>query len=141
MNSRHSAGSLVAVNTYFEAPERVAALILIAPAIVAPFSTPKTVKENQTRKDNQMEEGNRSTIRKNPFLGFYEILSKITKYIAKAITQMMKGMMDMLNSLYRKLLSAILRSALGVMLVLSPFVANIRLGLSLFYELFGSFTI
>ncbi|KAF8028185.1 hypothetical protein BT93_E0941 [Corymbia citriodora subsp. variegata] len=33
----HSAGCLVAVNTYFEAPERVAALILIAPAILAPY--------------------------------------------------------------------------------------------------------
>ncbi|KAK1285771.1 hypothetical protein QJS10_CPB20g00045 [Acorus calamus] len=33
----HSAGCLVAVNTYLEAPERVAALILVCPAIAAPL--------------------------------------------------------------------------------------------------------
>ncbi|BAT78974.1 hypothetical protein VIGAN_02174700 [Vigna angularis var. angularis] len=111
----HSAGSLVAVNTYFEAPERVAALILVAPAIFAPLTAPKIVKENQSRNDNQRKED--ISIRKNPILGLYEMLSKITKYIAEAITQMMKWTVDILNSLYRKFLSAILRSSLAIMLV------------------------
>ncbi|ESW08388.1 hypothetical protein PHAVU_009G041500 [Phaseolus vulgaris] len=111
----HSAGSLVAVNTYFEAPERVAALILVAPAIFAPLTTPKTVKENQSRHDSQMKED--SSIRRNPILRLYKVMSKITKYIAEAITQMMKWTIDILNSLYRKLLSAILRSSLAIMLV------------------------
>ncbi|XP_061356648.1 uncharacterized protein LOC133301072 isoform X2 [Gastrolobium bilobum] len=112
----HSAGSLVAVNTYFEAPNRVAALILIAPAIFAPLTGPRVVKENQSRQDNQMKEDN-SSIGKNPIFGLYKMLSKITKYIAEAITQMMKQMTNMLNSLYRKFLSAILRSSLAIMLV------------------------
>ncbi|WVZ20734.1 hypothetical protein V8G54_008056 [Vigna mungo] len=112
---KHSAGSLVAVNTYFEAPERVAALILVAPAIFAPLTAPKIVKENQSRNDNQRKED--SSIRKNPILGLYKMLSKITKYIAEAITQMMKWTVDILNSLYRKFLSAILRSSLAIMLV------------------------
>ncbi|QCE15406.1 uncharacterized protein LOC114163073 isoform X2 [Vigna unguiculata] len=112
----HSAGSLVAVNTYFEAPERVAALILVAPAIFAPLTAPKIVKENQSRKDNQKKEED-SSIRKNPILGLYKMMSKITKYIAEAITQMMKWTVDILNSLYRKFLSAILRSSLAIMLV------------------------
>ncbi|TKY73970.1 2-hydroxy-6-oxononadienedioate/2-hydroxy-6- oxononatrienedioate hydrolase [Spatholobus suberectus] len=112
----HSAGSLVAVNTYFEAPERVAALILVAPAIFAPLTTPKIVKENQSRHDNQMKEDN-SSIRKNPILGLFKMLSKVSKYIAEAITQMMKQTIDILNFLYRKLLSAILRSSLAIMLV------------------------
>ncbi|XP_047171895.1 2-hydroxy-6-oxononadienedioate/2-hydroxy-6-oxononatrienedioate hydrolase isoform X2 [Vigna umbellata] len=111
----HSAGSLVAVNTYFEAPERVAALILVAPAIFAPLTAPKIVKENQSRNDNQRKED--SSITKNPILVLYEMLSKITKYIAEAITQMMKWTVDILNSLYRKFLSAILRSSLAIMLV------------------------
>ncbi|XP_014522607.1 uncharacterized protein LOC106779086 isoform X3 [Vigna radiata var. radiata] len=111
----HSAGSLVAVNTYFEAPERIAALILVAPAIFAPLTAPKIVKENQSRNDNQRKED--SSIRKNPILGLYKMLSKITKYIAEAITQMMKWTVDILNSLYRKSLSAILRSSLAIMLV------------------------
>ncbi|XP_027357254.1 uncharacterized protein LOC113866629 isoform X2 [Abrus precatorius] len=112
----HSAGSLVAVNTYFEAPERVAALILVAPAIFAPLTTPRTVKENKSRHDNQIKDDN-SSIRKNPIFGLYKMLSKITKYIAEAITQMMKQMTNMFNFLYRKLLSAILRSSLAIMLV------------------------
>ncbi|XP_004502799.1 uncharacterized protein [Cicer arietinum] len=112
----HSAGALVAVNTYFEAPERVAAIILIAPAIFAPLTTPKIVKENQSKQDNQMKEDN-SSIRKNPIVGLYKLLSKITKNIAMAITGMMKQMTDMLNSLYRKLLSTILRSSLAIMLL------------------------
>ncbi|XP_054798272.1 uncharacterized protein LOC129303178 isoform X2 [Prosopis cineraria] len=113
----HSAGSLVAVNTYFEAPERVAALILIAPAILAPFSAPKIVEKNQVRKDNEMKENNDSPIRANPISGLYKLLSMITKYISEAITKMMKGMINMLNSLYRKFLSAVLRTALATMLV------------------------
>lgn len=119
----HSAGSLVAVNTYFEAPERVAALILIAPAIFAPLTTPKFFQQNQSRQQNQMKEDTNS-VGKNPIVGLYKLLSKITKYIAVAITEMMKGMMDMLNSLYRKVVSAILRSPPAIMLVINLFMTH-----------------
>ncbi|XP_058786648.1 uncharacterized protein LOC131661209 [Vicia villosa] len=112
----HSAGSSVAVKTYFEAPERVAAIILIAPAIFAPLTTPKVVKENQPRQDNEMKEDSGS-IRKNPFIELYTSLSKIIKNVAITITKMMKPMIDLLNSLYRKLLSAILLSSPAIMLV------------------------
>lgn len=71
-----------------------------------------------------MKEDN-SSIRKNPIVGLYKLLSKITKNIAMAITGMMKQMTDMLNSLYRKLLSTILRSSLAIMLVINLFVANV----------------
>jgi len=109
------------VNTYFEAPERVAALILVAPAIFAPLTTPKIGKQNQSRQDSQMKEED-SSIRRNPILGLYKMMSKITKYIAEAITQMMKWTIDIINSLYRKLLSAILRSSLAIMLVINLFI-------------------
>ncbi|KAL5075376.1 hypothetical protein RYX36_014360 [Vicia faba] len=112
----HSAGSSVAVKTYFEAPERVAAIILIAPAIFAPLTTPKVVRENQPRQDNEMKEDNAS-IRKNPIVELYTSLSKIIKNVAMAITKMMKPMIDILNSLYRKLLSTILLSSPAIMLV------------------------
>ena len=52
------------------------------------------------------------------------MLSEITNYIADAITQMMRGMINMLNSLYGKLLSAILRSSFAIMLVMHLFMAN-----------------
>ncbi|CBI25518.3 unnamed protein product, partial [Vitis vinifera] len=99
----HSAGSIVAVNSYFEAPERVAALILVAPAILAPLSVCKVTKGNR--------------LLKNPFIRVCKILSKFSKYIVRAIAQMMKRTANMLNSLYKKALSAILRSAFAVMLV------------------------
>ena len=36
-NDSHSAGSLVALQAYLDAPKRVAAMILIAPAIASPI--------------------------------------------------------------------------------------------------------
>ncbi|XP_019191968.1 PREDICTED: abhydrolase domain-containing protein cgi-58 [Ipomoea nil] len=114
----HSAGSLVAVEAYFEAPERVAALILVAPAIVAPFTPPKVAKDDQRgdksyKEDEKSEPGNK----RNVFTGIFSILSKFTKYVAETIVGMVKGMGETLNSLYRKALSALLRSTIGVMLV------------------------
>lgn len=122
----HSAGSIVAVNSYFEAPERVAALILVAPAILAPLSVCKVAKGNrllkvegnQLGRDDQIQEGSsNSNIHENPFIRVCKILSKFSKYIVRAIAQMMKRTANMLNSLYKKALSAILRSAFAVMLV------------------------
>ncbi|XP_030486916.2 uncharacterized protein LOC115703827 [Cannabis sativa] len=108
----HSAGSLVAVNSYFEAPERVAALILVAPAIFAPLTKPKVVKGNKMN-----EENSNSSSQGNLFIQLRNILSNFTKIVLQAIMRVMKGMSDMLNSVYKKLLSAILRSVLGVMLI------------------------
>ncbi|KAK1264442.1 hypothetical protein QJS04_geneDACA016964 [Acorus gramineus] len=48
----HSAGSIVAVNTYFEAPERVAALILVCPALAAPLIS-LTLNQNNNNNNNQ----------------------------------------------------------------------------------------
>ncbi|XP_022764893.1 uncharacterized protein LOC111310058 isoform X2 [Durio zibethinus] len=115
----HSAGSLVAVDAYFEAPERIAALILIAPAILAPraIREPKIVEGNRSEGNNQTN-GDRSVsnnIRK-PLFKLFEVLSKFTKYITEAVMRMIKGMAVMLNSLYKKALSSFLQSALPVML-------------------------
>ncbi|XP_024029705.1 uncharacterized protein LOC21400132 [Morus notabilis] len=115
----HSAGSLVAVNAYFEAPERVAALILVAPAIVAPLIAHKEpVKRTQLGGDNQIQEdsSNKNSLG-NPFVQLGNILSKFAQFVSQAIMNIVKGMANMLNSLYKKLLSAILRSAFAVMLV------------------------
>lgn len=100
MRCRHSAGSLVAVETYFEAPERVAAMILVGPAIVAPLVSSKTIKENQA-----VNEGN--------------MFVKFSGYIAQAIMGLLKGVVDMISSLYKKALSAFLRTSLAAMLVIN----------------------
>ncbi|KAL3834722.1 hypothetical protein ACJIZ3_009458 [Penstemon smallii] len=114
----HSAGALVALDAYFEAPERVAALILVAPAILAPFTVQNAREKSQGGRDSELEGKNSDSNKgRNPFLKFYSILSKFTTYIAEAIAYIVKGMGDMINSLYKKALSAILRSTLGVMLI------------------------
>ncbi|KAK4433458.1 hypothetical protein Salat_1108100 [Sesamum alatum] len=114
----HSAGALVAVDAYFEAPERVAALILVAPAILAPLTAQNVIKENQLGTDNQIQ-GNSSdpNTSGNLFSRLRGILSKFSKFIADVIVHMVQGMADMINTLYKKALSAILRSAFGVMVI------------------------
>ncbi|KAH9605204.1 hypothetical protein KSS87_019436 [Heliosperma pusillum] len=115
---RHSAGCLTAVEAYFEAPDRVAALILVAPAILAPLSVEKADKENQLEKENQIRESNSgSNQRPNPFLKLGQILSKVFAYISTTIMKLLRGMVDIANSLYTKALAAILRSAIAVTLV------------------------
>ncbi|KAG6390831.1 hypothetical protein SASPL_148576 [Salvia splendens] len=110
----HSAGALVALNTYFEASERVAALILVAPAILAPFA----MKENQKGTDDQNQGKSSDSNMKRSFLfRLGRVLSGLTKYIIEAIMYVIKGMGAMINSLYQKALSAILRSAFGVTLI------------------------
>ncbi|KAJ9176029.1 hypothetical protein P3X46_014522 [Hevea brasiliensis] len=114
----HSAGSLVAVESYFEAPERIAALILVAPAIFAPRPFYRVAEGNEGGRDTQTEgDGSNSNGFKKQFIKLSVILLKLTTCIIQAITQMLKGMADMLNSLYKKVLSAILRSDFGVMLI------------------------
>ncbi|XP_009363764.1 abhydrolase domain-containing protein abhd-5.2 [Pyrus x bretschneideri] len=114
----HSAGCLVAVDSYFESPERVAALILISPAIFAPRAIEKVAKGHQPEEDNQTEEDASNSVNQgNPFIQFFKTLSKFTKFISDAVMRLVKGMVGMLNSLYKKFLLAILRSAFAAMLV------------------------
>ena len=55
--------------------------------------------------------------------------------------QMVKGMAVMLNSLYKKLLSAILRSAFAVMLVMDFFADDLTLYLVFFFFFFIQFVL
>ncbi|GAA0169255.1 serine protease [Lithospermum erythrorhizon] len=111
----HSAGSIVAVDTYFEAPERVAALILVAPAIFAPLSS-TAVKDG--KKSEQIEEENSDKDNRRNSLGkLWSFLSRTAKNITQAIINIVKGMGGMINSAYKNVLSALLRSAIGVMLI------------------------
>lgn len=112
MRCRHSAGCLVAAQTYFKAPERVAAMILVAPAIIAPLTPPKKVKEN-----NQQDSSNSDTP-KNPGFNLFGIVSTFSRFLLRAIINFFKGMANMVDSLYKKALSAFLRSRIAVMLVM-----------------------
>ena len=64
---------------------------------------------------------------RNPFQKLSKNLLKFAKSLAQAMMQIVKGMAVMLNSLYKKLLSAILRSAFAVMLVMDFFADDLTL--------------
>lgn len=53
----------------------------------------------------------------NWFTSVFSILSKVSQYLGQAMMRLVKGIGDMINSLYRKALSAFLRSTIGIMLV------------------------
>ncbi|KAL4190079.1 hypothetical protein AMTRI_Chr08g168640 [Amborella trichopoda] len=114
----HSAGCLVAVNTYFEAPERIAALILVAPAILAPLLPQKVVRKDQVGEEIQMvDDGFPSNNQENLFSWIGKILSKLCSYVANTLMRLLRGMMDMVSGLFRNVLCAILRSRFALALV------------------------
>lgn len=93
-------------------------MILVAPAIFAPLTIKKGVKGSQSGEDNQTKEDSPNSINLgNPFIQLFRMLSKFAKFISQAIMRVVKGMVGMFSSLYKKFLSAVLRSAFAVMLV------------------------
>lgn len=108
----HSAGSLTAVEAYFEAPDRVAALILVAPAIIAPLSA---TKENKSDKENQAQKS--SDEPQNLLSKLGQVLSKFYRYIANTIMHVLKGIMNVVSFVYTKAIVAILRSAIAKIFV------------------------
>ncbi|CAN1852396.1 2-hydroxy-6-oxononadienedioate/2-hydroxy-6-oxononatrienedioate hydrolase 2 [Linum perenne] len=113
----HSAGCLVAVDTYFEAPDRVAALILVAPAIFAPNPSQNVSGRDDLAEGDEQESGGFLGMLGKPFVALLKILSRIAAAVARTTLKLLNGMKNMLSSLYKKALSAILCSALGVMLI------------------------
>ncbi|WOL12520.1 hypothetical protein Cni_G21287 [Canna indica] len=115
----HSAGCLVAVETYFEAPEKVAALILVAPAIVAPLNIWGINQEKKMGKGNQKENGHSdvSVPPVNPFMMFWNFLTNFYMHLVRVTLEIWQGMRDMIGSLYIKALSVLLRSTFSVVLV------------------------
>ncbi|CAN0877132.1 2-hydroxy-6-oxononadienedioate/2-hydroxy-6-oxononatrienedioate hydrolase [Linum grandiflorum] len=118
-NTRHSAGCLVAVDTYFEAPDRVAALILVAPAIFAPNPNQNVPERDSLAEGHHERENNEGFLGMlgKPFVALLKILSRIAASIARTTLKLLNGMTSMLTSLYKKALSAVLCSSLGVMLI------------------------
>lgn len=114
----HSAGANVAVQAYFEAPDRVAALILVAPAILAPPFQQKVDTKIQTTEDKQTQrDTSNSEVPANPLIRICNALSKLYRYIAQAISYVVKRVVDFFKSCYRKALLAFLRSTIAVILI------------------------
>ncbi|XP_025805651.1 uncharacterized protein LOC112884474 isoform X1 [Panicum hallii] len=112
----HSAGCLVAVDAYFEAPERVAALVLVAPAIFAPR---KGVKDRETGEPGGQKQSvpNDANSSLNLFARIREGFLALCKHIAGLVSKMIMAIRGVVQALYVKALVAFLRSSLGVMLM------------------------
>lgn len=87
-------------------------MILVAPAIVAPLTSPKKVKPND------QQDSSNSDNPKNPIFNLLSIVLKFSRFITQTILHLLKGMVNMVDSLYKKALSAFLRSPIAVMLVI-----------------------
>ncbi|AQK84781.1 alpha/beta-Hydrolases superfamily protein [Zea mays] len=115
---RHSAGCLVAVDAYFEAPERVAALVLVAPAIFAPR---KAVKEGQSGEEEGGQQAQRVPNDENSPPNLFARISggflELWKHVAGLVLKMITAIRDVVRSLCLKAVVAFLRSSLGVVLV------------------------
>ncbi|KAK1312475.1 hypothetical protein QJS10_CPA07g01361 [Acorus calamus] len=128
----HSAGSIVAVNTYFEAPERVAALILVCPALAAPLISLTPNQNNNNNNNNQKITIESETTRvpltgdhddddaaAAAFVGFGKFLSNLCTYVAWVMVVILiriTCMVSRTSSSCRKSLSALLSSSFAVTL-------------------------
>lgn len=105
----HSAGCIVAADAYLKAPERVAGIIMVAPALVAPF-----LLRNNIAKGKVVEEEKRTQHVSGPVLMkiWNNVLSAVSKVVA-----VFGRMFAFINDLWRQMLAAVLRSSFAVWLL------------------------
>ncbi|KAF3782181.1 abhd-5-1 Abhydrolase domain-containing protein cgi-58 [Nymphaea thermarum] len=115
----HSAGSLVAVDAYFEAPERVAALILVCPALIAPLfssnSNQRDLREREDRRPENAEIGRSD--RENIFCGILLFLRALRFRAQVVIVWIIKMILCLLPFFCKNLLSEFLRSYFGILVL------------------------
>ncbi|XP_031486955.1 uncharacterized protein LOC116255305 isoform X2 [Nymphaea colorata] len=115
----HSAGCVVAVDAYFEEPERVAALILVAPAIVAPLLLPSNSNKGElSEREGDME--NRGSVWDDKEHMIYSVLiflQAVCFRVQEAVIWMIKKSIYLLSCFCKNLLSEILRSYFAVLMV------------------------
>ncbi|XP_037433739.1 bifunctional epoxide hydrolase 2-like [Triticum dicoccoides] len=112
----HSAGCLVAVEAYFEAPERVVALVLVAPAIFAPRKGEKenSVGEQEGADKKDSDDNNAAP---NPFARIWRGFLGMCMWLAGLVLKLVMAVQDTVRALSSKLLVAFLRSSLAASLV------------------------
>ncbi|KAG6513474.1 hypothetical protein ZIOFF_023804 [Zingiber officinale] len=100
----HSAGCFVAVETYLKDPEKVAALVLVSPAIFAPLSGGRSIGKENGAPENRI-------------LRFFKALADIRTQLVLVIFIVLKALRDMAGSLFARALTAFLQSTQALMLV------------------------
>lgn len=114
----HSAGAFTAVRSYFEAPDRVAALILVGPAIIAPLSAPKVIEGDGLPKSNQsQQEAPSSKESPNVIVLVAQMLSMFFCNILWALKTVFSAIKDFTISVYNMIVFATLRSAAAAFVV------------------------
>lgn len=93
----------------------MAALILVAPAILAPSAVHKYVNKASTGNAQSSKENTDSSA--NPVTKILGAVLKFGDFIKQWIKLILEVIASALTTLYKKALSAILRSAIGVILV------------------------
>ncbi|CAM8910286.1 unnamed protein product [Rhodiola kirilowii] len=111
----HSAGAYVAVNSYFKDPDRVAALILVAPAILAPRVVQKSVNKTYTGNEQSSKENSDSSV--NLITKISRVFLEFGEYIKQSIRLVLEVIVSVFTSLYKKALAAMLRSAIGLIMI------------------------
>ncbi|KAL6619950.1 hypothetical protein ACP70R_035089 [Stipagrostis hirtigluma subsp. patula] len=112
----HSAGCLVAVEAFFEAPERVAALVLVAPAIFAPRKGVQERGLGEQGGQNQKVPDNENSP-SGMFARIWGGILGLCKHIAGLVLKMITAIRGVVQSLCLKALVGVLRSPLGAILV------------------------
>ncbi|XP_051186089.1 uncharacterized protein [Lolium perenne] len=113
----HSAGCSVAVEAYFEAPERVAALVLVAPAIFAPARKGEPNNGVGEQQGPEKKDSDDSNVPSNPFARIWRGFLGIFMWLAGLILKAAMAVQDMVSALSRKVLVAFLRSSLAATMV------------------------
>lgn len=113
----HSAGCPVAVEAYFEAPERVAALVLVAPAIFAPSSKGEPNNGLGEQQGPEKKDSDDNSAPPNPFARIWGGFLGMCTWLAGLVLKVLMSVQDMIRDLSRKVLVALLRSSLAASLV------------------------
>uniref|UniRef100_A0ACD5XPL4 Uncharacterized protein n=1 Tax=Avena sativa TaxID=4498 RepID=A0ACD5XPL4_AVESA len=112
----HSAGCPVAVEAYFEAPERVAALVLVAPAIFAPArkADPDNGVGEQQGPEKDFDDSNAPP---NLFARIWGGFLGMCMWLAGLVLKVAMAVQDVVRDLSCKVLVAFLRTSLAASLV------------------------
>ncbi|XP_002980186.2 uncharacterized protein LOC9647846 [Selaginella moellendorffii] len=116
----HSAGCIVAADTYFKAPERIAGIVMLAPAIAAPFMGKlRRRQRRETRKEEHLEPNPLSRARllvklvTSLFLGLRAVALELYSKL-KRFTQSLK---ELVANIFAGVLAAALRSKAAIWMI------------------------
>lgn len=105
------------MDSYFEAPERVAALVLVAPAIFAPKKVVKEEQSGEQEGQQTQKAPNDENSPPNLFARIWGGFLQLWKHVAGIAFKMITAIRDVVRAFYIKALVAFLRSSLGAALV------------------------